>query len=65
MTEEWIEEFNQYQEEVEYRKSLRPKCEKYDSGEHTMISYESTRTKECDRCGYVENIYSPVDPPRK
>ena len=60
MTEKWIEEFNEYTELVERNKSLRPDCAK-GSDQHYMVSYESEGYKECDVCGYQEEIYTRMD----
>ena len=59
MTEKWIEEFNEYTELVEDNKSQRPECD--DPGGHYMISYESEGYKECDVCGYQEDIYTRIN----
>lgn len=44
-------------EHFEQQKCLRPKCGgDTDTWEHSMITYESDGIKECDYCGYWEDI---------
>ena len=60
MNDEWIEEFKDYNEEVDSRKAERPECPGSDDGMHAMISYESLGYKKCAICGYNENIYTRI-----
>ena len=58
--DDWLEEFNDYNAEVDARKAARPPCPASDDGEHSMTSYDSLGYKKCNICGYNENIYTRI-----
>ncbi len=50
-------DYDDYWEHFDELKSQRPKCGgNTDTWEHSMVTYNSTNRKECDYCGYWEEI---------
>lgn len=51
-----------YFELFEQKKAQRPKCGgNTETWEHTMITYAGEKKKECEYCGYWEDIEAPLD----